>query len=260
MKKLLFWLCAIVFVIAIANIGSEISVRLKDASVYEELAEQVESFVPLENVTQDENSITYSSDDIIIEQEILAKYQSLYEQNNDLVGWIKIEDTELNYPVMQTPDDPEYYLRKDFYGAYSISGTPFLGSNCSISPSSVNMVIYGHHMRDESIFTAVSYYISYSYYEEHKYISFDTLYEENTYEVVYAFYIDVTPDNGHFEFYNYINFTTDEQFEEFKTNCETLSIYDTGVQIENGDEFLTLVTCSYGSDNERTVVIAKKIS
>ena len=110
----------------------------------------------------------------------------MYEQNPDLFGWICIEDTVLDYPVMHTPDDPEKYLRLSFEGETSTAGTPFMDAKCGID--SDNYIIYGHNMKNGTMFREILQYANKSYWQEHPMIRFDTLYEQGEYEVLAAFY------------------------------------------------------------------------
>lgn len=192
--------------------------------------------------------------------EILPQYQALYEENSDFAGWIQIEDTKLNYPVMYTPDDPEYYLHRAFDHSDSISGTPFIGASGSLKPRSTNLMIYGHHMKNHTMFATLLEYQKEQFWREHPDIQFDTLFQTGTYEVMSVFFIDVTPNNGHFAFYDFIDLDTVEQYQEFVERCKQLSLYETGVFATASDHFITLVTCSYHDINGRFVVVAKEKS
>ncbi len=186
---------------------------------------------------------------------ILPQYQALYEENPDLAGWIQIEGTRLNYPVMYTPNDPEFYLYRAFDRSNSSSGTPFIGQGCSLDPRSGNVILYGHNMKDKSMFASLLKYKDKQFWQTHPRIKFDTLFKTGEYEVLSAFYVDVTPQNGHFAFYDID--TADEQ-QAFVEKCKQLSLYDTGVSASSEDHFLTLVTCSYHSKNGRFVVVARE--
>nr|WP_308545414.1 class B sortase [uncultured Lachnoclostridium sp.] len=171
---------------------------------------------------------------------------------------MQIEGTKLNYPVMYTPKEPDYYLHRAFDKSESISGTPFIGKGCTLNPRSKNVVIYSHNMKNGSMFKTLLSYNEKKFWEEHPVIRFDTLYEEAEYVIIAAFYIDVTPENGHFQFYNFLNFDTREEQEVFVEACKTQSLYETEVNIESETNFVTLVTCSYHSLNGRFVIVAKK--
>ena len=185
---------------------------------------------------------------------------SLYEMNNDLVGWIRIENTNINYPVVKSKVK-NYYLRKDFYKNYSSYGTPFLAENCNVNVSD-NLIIYGHHMRNRKMFGSLEDYKSKSFYEKNKIIDFYTLDGDETvkteYEIFAVFKTVAYSSNG-FKYYNYINFNNKEDYEDFIDRVKQLSLYDTGIKAEYGDEILTLSTCEYSNKNGRLVVMARKM-
>lgn len=193
---------------------------------------------------------------------ILDQYVEFCNLNSDFYGWIKIDGTVIDYPVMWRENDSEYfYLHNDFYGKRSSSGVPFIDYRCGVNPRSTNLIIYGHAMRDGSMFRSISYYEHQAYYEEHKYIVFDTRYETATYEVVGVFRSQVyDADEDVFKFYNFINAETEEEFNEYMDNVRALN----SVEIEStavwGDQLITLVTCAYHVENGRFVVVAKKIT
>lgn len=196
---------------------------------------------------------------------VIGEYVDLYRENPDIIGWIKIEGTNINYPVMQTKDDPEFYLRRGFDAEYSLSGTPFLDAKSDIFEPTCNWVIYGHHMKDGTMFRDVTKYADYDFYEEHKIIEFDTIYKETgqaEYEIVAAFYAEIkNVDEGGFKYYQYAGITTEESFNEYVEGVKEMSVYDTGVDAEYGDQLLTLSTCNYHVDDGRGrfAVVAKRI-
>lgn len=187
----------------------------------------------------------------------IASIYNLYQMNNDVVGWLQIEGTSLNYPVMQTPSNPEYYLRRDFNGEYSQHGVPFVEAACNVELPSGNLIIYGHNMKDKTMFEPLVSYKNYSFYQEHPTILFDTLYNSAEYEIVSVFFCEVdTGDENEFKYYNYIDLSTESEFNEFYQRAKALSLYDTGVTASFGEHFITLSTCEYSSDNGRMVVVA----
>lgn len=129
------------------------------------------------------------SEDIEAEPAMLPGYADLYAQNPDFFGWIYIEDTKLSYPVMFTPEEPEYYLHRAFDGSESSSGVPFLDASCPEDDG--NYLIYGHNMSGGTMFAPLLSYADESFYEEHPVIGFDTLYERGTYEIMAVFYSEV---------------------------------------------------------------------
>lgn len=190
----------------------------------------------------------------------LRKYDALYESNPDFFGWLQIEDTVIDYPVMYTPQDPEYYLHRDFYGDYSDSGTLFIDGGCR--PDGNYFLIYGHHMNNGSMFGELPKYRDRDYYEDHKTVFFDTRYETRDYEIVAAFYAkiyDKSEEYKYFCYYNYTDLSDEKDFNEYVTNIKAMSVYDTGITPKFGDELIALSTCSYHTDDGRFVVVARRI-
>lgn len=194
---------------------------------------------------------------VVTEPVILPEYATLYEQNNDLFGWLRIDDTPINYPVMHTPNDPQYYLRRAFDKSDAQSGTPFLDGACFEGCG--NYILYGHHMKNETMFGTLPKYADKEYWEQHKTICFDTLYEHGEYEVIAAFYGKaIAEGNPGFRYYQYTDLTKSAIFEEYMEQVRAAAIYDTGITAEYGDELITLSTCSYHTDNGRFVVVARR--
>ena len=188
-------------------------------------------------------------------QENNINMNKLYEQNEDIVAWIKIDNSNINYPIMQTIKNPNYYLRKNFYKEYSYYGTPYLSEQCNIN-SSDNLIIYGHHINGFKMFGELEHYKNKEYYDKHKTINIYTLNDERKYEIIYVFR---TFTNTKFDYYNYINFNDESEFNTFNSKCKELAFFDTQIQCNYGDKFITLSTCDYTSENARFVVIAKQI-
>ena len=189
---------------------------------------------------------------------ILPQYAPLYEKNKDLFGWLRIEGTVIDYPVMYTPDRPEYYLHRDFDGANSVSGVLFVDERC---PADGNYyLIYGHHMGNGSIFGKLYRYENPEYRDAHAIIHFDTLYEEREYTVIAAFYSQaaslVGPDI--FRYYDYPDLTDERAFAAFWQGLRAVSLYDVGIGAAYGDELIALSTCSYQVNDGRFVVVAKR--
>lgn len=221
---------------------------VKQNDLYDNLAEQVnvsEEVITVENDTEETE-----------ENGMLESYEELYRQNPDMVGWIKIEGTNINYPVMQSVDETDFYLKHDFNREYSSYGCPYVQENCNVTTPSDNIVIYGHHMSNGSMFADLDKYKSKSFWEEHKTITFDTLTQRNEYEIVAVFKTVVYTENC-FKYYNFINAENETEFDEYIAKCKELTLYDTGVSAEYGDKLITLSTCEYSQTNGRIVVVAK---
>ena len=197
-----------------------------------------------------------------VKQTILSKYENLYRQNTDLMGWIKIDDTNINYPVMQTEiTNPTFYINRSFTKEESVSGTPFIDSRCTVE--SENVIIYSHNMKNGTMFGELKKYKELRFCKNHKIIKFDTIYEERLYEVVAVmltkvdYYRKSTEDV--FEFYNYIELDLKEKFDEYVMIFKEQALYETGVSAEYGDKLITLVTCDYHTEDGRLLILAKQI-
>lgn len=203
---------------------------------------------------------------------ILAEYSSLYQENNDMIGWLRIDDTLIDYPVMQTIWEEEYYLNRDFYGEENSNGSLILDteSNAGVGIAdnnyqngqkpSVNLIIHGHTMRSGQMFGDLDLYRDEEYGMEHNIICFDSLYEKREYELIAVFYSQVYYSNQDvFKYYNFFEADTQEEFDEWYYNIKALSLYDTGVTAEFGDEFITLSCCAYHVEDGRFVVVGRRI-
>ena len=188
---------------------------------------------------------------------VLPEYAQLYLMNTDLVGWIAIDGTAVNYPVMQTPDRVDYYLYRDFFHKDSKHGCIYAREQCDVNNSD-NVVIYGHRMKDGSMFNNLLLYKDRDYYEDRRYIQFNTLTERHTYEIV-AVFTTVATESG-FGYHLFNDAANQEEFDAFIAQCKALSLYDTGVDAQYGDKLITLSTCEYSRDNGRMVLVAKQIS
>lgn len=191
--------------------------------------------------------------------QMLSGLAGLYEENHDLVGWLSIAGMKIDYPVMQC-DDNEYYLSHDFYGNEDKYGCLFVKDIADVDMPTDNFIIYGHNMKDGSMFGDLDLYKKEAFYREHSIIRFDTLYEERTYEIVAVFLSRVydTEEEG-FRYYDFYEAETEEAFAYFYENIKSASLYETGVTAEYGDTFLTLSTCAYHEEDGRLVVVAKRV-
>lgn len=222
------------------------------AAVFDELAGLVVEVTPPAPDVSDAEGEEPSAAEAELAQE---KYGALFEQNNDFVGWISIDETSIHYPVMQTPDNPDYYLKHGFDKAYSNYGVPYIDEGCAPGLSN-NIVIYGHHMNDGTMFADLCGYADRGFYEGHKTIRFDTLSGFGEYEVVATFRFNTNRDT--FRYNEYTNMD-EAEFAEFLENVRARALYDTDMEVEYGDTLLTLSTCEYTYKNGRFVVVAKKV-
>lgn len=192
---------------------------------------------------------------------VVGKYVELYKANSDIIGWIKIDDTKVDYPVMQTKDNPEYYLYRAFDKSDASSGTPFMDANSDIFTPTSNFLIYGHHMKNGTMFHNIEKYKDKEFWQEHKTFKFDTIYKggQGTYEVIAAGYTQIYPKNStEFKYYQYPGITSRSDFNEYVKGVKAISEYDTGVTAEYGDQLVTLSTCAYQVEDGRFIVVGKR--
>lgn len=202
---------------------------------------------------------TVTVDDPLEPPDVLDDYVTLHNKNKSLIGWIKIADTIIDYPVMQSPN-MEYYLDHNFEQEKDRNGCLFIDSECSIWPQSQNIIIYGHNMKSGKMFGSLTNYKSESYFKKHPEIQFDTIYEKGTYKVMYVFSEVVHEETEvTFKYYQFINANSEEEYDSYMHDMSEMSLYDTGVKSRFGDRLITLSTCDYVKGGERWVVVAKKI-
>ncbi len=190
---------------------------------------------------------------------MLPEYVPLFEMNPHIVGWITIPETKVNYPVMQTPDSVDYYLYRNFDGKKSSRGCLYARESCDINAPSDNITIYGHNMKDGSMFGNLERYRRESYWQTHRYIAFDTLYEHHTYEIFAVFRTSASVGEG-FPYHKFADAADEAEFNEFVAQCKALSLYDTGITPVYGDKMICLSTCEYTQTNGRFVVVAVRVT
>ena len=235
----------------------------ENEAYYEDLA-ALKQQEPTSEVTPPTVTIHYDEEEVVV-PDILDEYKNLFNKNKDLIGWIKIADKNnkgtpfIDYPVVQAGDN-EYYLRRDFEEEYDKNGSIFLDKDCDVIKRSTNLIIYGHHMRTGKMFGKLDKYSDKDFYEDHKYIEFDTIYEKGVYEVMYVFRSKIyEEDDIVFKYYQFIDVNSETEFDSNMREMAEMSLYDTGVTAKYGDQLLTLSTCDYYTDYGRFVVVAKRI-
>ena len=226
------------------------------------------------SITGDEESTDEDGEPIYVELpssesnesanvKILKKYASLYQQNSDFIGWLTIVGTDIDYPVMYTPDDEEYYIHRDFYKSYSFAGCLFIDASSVATGDEItdNIIIYGHNMKAGTMFHDLLEYEDEEFYKKHKYITFDTIDETGTYEVIAAFRTQIydADDTSHYHYYEFFDAETEEEFDEYISFIKSNTTYTMDSTAEYGDRLITLSTCAYHTTEGRFVVVAKKI-
>ena len=194
-----------------------------------------------------------------VDLEVLDEYKTLYNKNKSLIGWLKIDDTNIDYPVMQTANN-EYYLDHNYNQEYDKNGSLFLDKDCDVVHRNTNLIVYGHHMKSGKMFGNLNQYGNEKYCKAHEIIQFDTIYEKGTYQVMYVFRTRVyNEDEVVFKYYQFLDAVSEKEFNSNMQEMAELSLVDTGVTASYGDELLTLSTCDSSETDGRFVVVAKRI-
>ncbi len=276
-KKAVHLLFVIVFCASFTELvmqaGSKYLQMEKNRRIQKELqnrkeADEAQSFPEENGSTEDSTGVAESMQP----PEILSRYRKLHETNPDMVGWLTIPDTVIDYPVMQTEWDENHYLTVDFYGQPNENGCLILDTDSAVGTGtavqkyadgeapSTNLIIHGHNMKSGAMFGSLLKYKKEEYGKEHTAIFFDSLYEEREYELIAVFYSQVYyREDDVFKYYQFFQADTREEFEDWYTNIKALSLYDTGVTAEYGDRFITLSCCSYQVEDGRFVVVGKQV-
>lgn len=183
------------------------------------------------------------------------------KENEDVKGWIKIDGTNIDYPVLQGNDN-SYYLTHNYKKEENKNGSIFFNSMTNLNRPSLNFIIYGHNLRNKSMFTALVNYRNTSFYENHKTIRLATISDDNVYEIISVFETTVDSNNNiaDFEYFNYSELGNKKTYNEYVNKVKELSIYDIPVIPEYPEQLITLITCNYFNKNGRTLIIAKRTS
>ena len=231
-----------VFLASAADIARYAADSCTQTRMYRQLAAQTENF---------------PDDTVSTGNDFLPQYQALYAQNSDLAGWIQIDGTGINYPVMQSKQDPDFYLKHNFEKADSPHGCPYVQANCDLQTPSDNILVYGHNMKDGTMFSDLLQYKRESFWEQHRIIRFDTLTAQAEYTVMAVFRGEA---EDLFAYYQCTDAETPQEFAAYVDACKNAALYETGVTAAYGDKLITLSTCDDSGKNSRVVVVAKRIT
>lgn len=257
-RRLMVVVCALLCLISFGYLGAYYQVSAKSSREFEELVELKEAGVAAQISGSQGVKIHYTEDDTEV-PDVLPEYQAILNKNQKLIGWVKIDDTIIDYPVMQTVNN-EYYLDHNFNQEEDNNGCIFMDYQCDVIKGCDNIILYGHHMKSGKMFGTLNKYSQKTYYEEHPVIQFDTIYEKGEYQVMYVFRSKVySEEDVNFKYYQFINAVSEKEFDSYLNEMAALSLYDTGVTAAYGDRLLTLSTCDYQESKGRFVVVAKKI-
>ena len=256
-RKMLIAGCLFMCIVSFGYLGAYYQVSAKSAKEFEELSALKEAGAQYSGTKEVRVHLT---DETIETPDILPEYALVHQKNQRLIGWVKIDDTVVDYPVMQTVNN-EYYLDHNFNQEEDRNGCIFMDYQCDVVRGCDNIILYGHHMKSGKMFGTLNKYSKKSYYEEHPVVQFDTIYEKGTYQVMYVFRSKVySEEDVTFKYYQFINAASEKDFNSAMNEMAALSLYDTGVTAVYGDKLLTLSTCDYQEKKGRFVVVAKKIS
>lgn len=192
--------------------------------------------------------------------QVLPEYTELLQQNPEMVGWIAIDDTQINYPVVQKEKDDEYYLDHAFDQSSNANGCIFVDSRCRIVNPTTNTIIYGHNMKSGMMFGGLKKYLNAGYWENHRYVHFNTIYEYRTYEIVAVCLSQVQyQDQATYRYYDFISAGTEQEFQAFVSNVNELAVFGSASGLTKSDKILTLSTCNSYTEDGRLFVVAKRI-
>lgn len=248
-------------------VGSYLLDGKKQAERNEELAQMVEAAKSTTAATQPQETAAATDPSTPettaptgpTEPKILEPYAGLYALNSDMAGWLEIPNTELKYPVMHKPDEPNYYLYRDFDKGDSVRGAVYAWEAADINKPSDNITMFGHNMKDGSMFATLNNYVNEYFWEDNQLILFDTLYEYHTYKIFAVFKTSASLGEG-FAYHKFVNAANEQEFNDFVSTCKKLSFYDTGITPVYGDKLICLSTCEYTLENGRLVVAAVRIT
>lgn len=258
-RRILMAVCMFLCIISFGYLGAYYQVSAKSAREFEELTALKEAGAQNAYSGNKKVEIHLTDKDDTV-PDILPEYEMIHQKNQKLIGWVKIDDTIIDYPVMQTVNN-EYYLDHNFNQEEDRNGCIFMDYQCDVVKGCDNIILYGHHMKSGKMFGTLNKYSKESYFEEHPTIQFDTIYEKGTYQVMYVFRSKVYSEGDvTFKYYQFINAASEMEFNSYLNEMAALSLYDTGVTAGYGDKLLTLSTCDYQEKKGRFVVVAKKIS
>jgi len=187
---------------------------------------------------------------------MIPKYEEYYEQNEDLIGWIRVPNTVINYPVVACSDN-SFYLQHNFLKQPSKDGVPFLSMGSDMNDQSLS--IFAHYLTSGKMFTSLHRYKKLDYYRKYPSFVFDTLYEEGIYKIFSVFYMAGNSSDKLFYYYPASKFENEESFMRHVKQIKVRSIFHTTVDVGPDDRLVLLTCCSYEVDNLRLIVAGRKV-
>ncbi|MDR0879617.1 MAG: class B sortase [Clostridioides sp.] len=258
MKKIIFIMAMAICAIALVTSGVKIYEHAMEAREQSQKFDDVLNMLEKSGKKGEKENSTEELDTTKVPK--MSELWTLRKKNSDLVGWINIANTRINYPVMQTKENRDYYINHNFEKEKSSYGVPYVDDKSNLDLPSDNIVIYGHHMNNGSMFTDIDRYNDKKFFESNRKVIFNTVNGENEYQIIAVFRATVdTGTHKDFNFYRFTDAQIPDEFENYVNTCKGKSLYDTGVGASYGDKLLTLVTCEYSQQNGRIVLLAKKV-
>lgn len=254
--KTIFILLIILIILSIIYIFKTLLIG-KEAEEESMLLNEIE--IKEENISYKKVKVDEKEKKKIESGERIAKVKELQKQNKDIIGWIEIKGTKINYPVLQGSDN-EYYMSHNYKKEKSEKGSIFLDYRYNLEKSSTNLLIYGHNIITGELFKDLLKYSKRDFYETHPIIRLTTSKEDMEFEIISVLKTKVYSinENNVFKYYQFINAKDKDEYNEFVKNAKENSLYETGIEAEYGDRLITLSTCSYHTDNGRFAVIGRK--
>ena len=213
------------------------------------------------NETNLNENIQENTENKPIETERMIQVKTLQETNQDIVGWLEIENTSINYPVLQGRDN-EYYMTHNYKKEKSKNGSIFLNKDYDWNIPSNNLLIYGHNLNNGTMFQELLKYSDESFYKKHPTIRFTTENEDSEFEIISVFKSRVyySSEKNVFRYYYFINPESETEYNDYVKNAKNASLYNINSSVTYGDQLITLSTCSYHVKDGRFAVVAKKIN
>ena len=247
---------SVIIIACIVSIFSQIYIENKEKEEFKQLSKIVSEETTVPTIAFKKPMLLKVSgfNNSIKDKESIYYYQphsvaDLMSMNSDCFGWISIAGTNINYPVMHTPDNPQKYLNRKFYGEYSFSGTPFLDARCS--SDSTNLIVYGHHMNNGTMFADLCNYTDYSYFADHPTVLLETQKGALSYTVFAVMKVKSDDD-----WYKFTTALTENRYNSMSEYAKEKSIYNTGITPKYGQQILTLSTCYGYNQDDRILVLA----
>lgn len=268
-KKILYNVCLVILGLVFVGCAAYLIKYYLETKKYENRFDELEAMIipeeEIEEAVVDEKTddskpkkkqtIYVDIDGVLVQK----KFEKLYRGNKDFVGWMKIAGTDINYPVMQSMYDEQYYINRDYDKNYSGAGSLFVDTSSDLE-SSDNIIIYGHNMESGKMFHELLKYDDEDYYKEHKYITFDTIHGNATYEVIAAFRSKIYYiESDDFKYYEFFDAENEKEYNDYVNNVKALTPYNIPTTAKYGDQLITLSTCAYHTKNGRLAVVAKKL-